>query len=153
MLQGLGSWVSSGFSFFNFALVLLFSTFKHVFALLDHDLVLGEHLLELREVKTNDIIEDTVHWLFKLMQATRTAFFGKTNKLDNALQVELLADPEELIDRLCLLLFAFERNQLLRLTMRAVAFALEPALCVLHQLLKLLSRYLVVSARQCSLLK
>ena len=87
------------------------------------------------------------------MQATRTAFFGKTNKLDNALQVELLADPEELIDRLCLLLFAFERNQLLRLTMRAVAFALEPALCVLHQLLKLLSRYLVVSARQCSLLK
>ena len=62
------------------------------------DLILSNHLLELGKVKTDDIIEDTVHWLLKIIQASLWAILRQSDELDDTLQIELLTDPKELVD-------------------------------------------------------
>ena len=115
-------------------------------ALLEYDRVLGKHLLELGEIKANDIVENAVHGLLEFMKTTLVARLGHADKLDDSLQIKLLADPKEFIYT-GLPLFIILECRLLRRLRVSSALAFEATLSVLHQLLQLLGSDLVVSTR------
>ena len=64
----------------------------------------------------------------------------------------MLADPEVLVHECGLFNFIFELNKLLALSI-SIALALDSALSLHHELAQLLGRDLIVTPRQCPLLK
>lgn len=70
--------------------------FKHL--LLNYgNLVLAEGLLELGEVQSNDVIENTTQGRVEVVQVSLRASFCERNELNYSLKVELFANPEELV--------------------------------------------------------
>ena len=80
------------------------------------------------------------------------AGFRQVDELDDAFEVELLADPEVLVHECSLFNFIFELDKLLALRV-SIALALDSALSLHHELAQLLGRDLIVTPRQCPLLK